>query len=971
MIEQRLILDRYRLIGKAGAGGYATVQHAFDTRLKRDVAIKCIPLSHTDVLKVKTSDAAKRAQSEAYAKKYDAPYEYDDNDALGDDYELPAEPSFLNKRDEHAAKRAERNRARRGKTTRFQTSKFSRVSPVRPLRDSKGSYATNTADIAKLAGELPGVISGAGHTKIASIDDAVDIDEDLIERYDNDRSFDRNEERKEREDHEELERFAPAHTQALPKRQAPRLRDPDFIQKHAQAAARAQSMETDSHIAHIAPAEDVDNIPGLEEARTAAHLNDANIVTVYDCVVDGQMAYVIMEYVEGKTLARVMRELDNDITLDMVTSVFQSVAHALEVAHKAGVLHLDIKPENVVINRDGVVKVTDFGLSTLMDASGQGTTGGGTIGYMPLEQMRQEPLDVRTDEWALASLTYEMLSGVNPFRARTLDGAESAILNAELVLPSLCWDIDESVDDIMFIALDPDLDQRYPNVSDFAEDLSPFLGDAKDGKKQLAEVVVASPALDAREADSVDRRAAGASSPTSRERPSRASKPKIALMDRIGDKGIDIITRVIAALSACMIAVVSLMNFRFGFAVGASGAGEGGSSASAGASSSSLAGLLGSQGGDAGGADSAISALIGEDAGRFAQLGQTDQLEVLSVLQSRGHIDVTDPDAVTTALSTISGQNVNISSITDALTSLKNSGINLGDLSEYAANAAADAATNAATGAAQAAGDAFTSSYSTTYGDDSLFGLFSMAPIVAWVLLAVFTIAAFLRPRWAMPTVYGLFFVTLLFNQAWIPAFLLLAGCGAWWWFFGRSSNEECAVAMSQPLFGAIGFASIVPVLAGVALDLKQAIGACVMAAISAIVFASLGSADVMNWEVYSNFVVAVNPSIAGASITDGFIRTVSNPFVWCVVISWIAGGALYSLFCWKGTRTFDILGSLACAACIIAGVLFMPLVVGVTQPLAPLQIAGSIVPALIGVVLALANVPDRIRTDYSSEEDD
>lgn len=322
-------------------------------------------------------------------------------------------------------------------------------------------------------------------------------------------------------------------------------------------------------------------------------------------------------------------------------------------------------------------------------------------------------------------------------------------------------------------------------------------------------------------------------------------------------------------------------------------------------------------------------------------------------------------------MSTLSGKNVNISSITDALTSLSNSGIDLSDLSEYAANAAADAATNAATGAAQAAGDAFTSSYSTTYGDDSLFGLFSMAPIVAWVLLVLFTVAAFLRPRWAMPAIYGLFFVTLLFNQAWIPAFLLLAGCGAWWWFFGRNSNEECAVAMTQPLFGAIGFASIVPVLAGVALDLKQAIGACAMAGLSAIVFASLGSTDVMNWEVYSNFVVAVNPSIAGASITDGFMRTVSSPFTWCVIISWIAGGALYSLFCWKGTRTFDILGSLACAACIIAGVLFMPLVVGATEPLAPLQIAGSIVPALIGVVLALANVPDRIRTDYSSEEDE
>lgn len=105
----------------------------------------------------------------------------------------------------------------------------------------------------------------------------------------------------------------------------------------------------------------VDRIPGLEEARTAAHLNDANIVTVYDCVVEGNMAYVIMEYVEGKTLAKIMRELGNDITLDMIASVFGSVSHALEVAHKAGILHLDIKPENVIVNKEGVVKVTDFG----------------------------------------------------------------------------------------------------------------------------------------------------------------------------------------------------------------------------------------------------------------------------------------------------------------------------------------------------------------------------------------------------------------------------------------------------------------------------------------------------------------------------------------------------------------------------------------------------------------------------------
>ena len=81
------------------------------------------------------------------------------------------------------------------------------------------------------------------------------------------------------------------------------------------------------------------------------------------------------------------------------------------VAHKAGVLHLDIKPDNIIVNVEGQAKVTDFGLATLADASGAGTTGGGTIGYMPLEQMRREPLDARTDEWSLASVTYEMLTG--------------------------------------------------------------------------------------------------------------------------------------------------------------------------------------------------------------------------------------------------------------------------------------------------------------------------------------------------------------------------------------------------------------------------------------------------------------------------------------------------------------------------------------------------------------------------------
>ena len=185
-----------------------------------------------------------------------------------------------------------------------------------------------------------------------------------------------------------------------------------------------------------------------------------------------------------------MRDHDDRLTLDVVAAVFDAVAHALEVAHENGVLHLDIKPDNILINASGQVKVTDFGLATLADAQGFGVAGGGTIGYMPLEQMRQENLDARCDEWALASVTYEMLAGENPFLAPNLFQAQEAIEDGELVLPSLCWDnLDPAADDPIFYALDPEREERYESVADFAEELSPFLGDPTKGRAELAGIV--------------------------------------------------------------------------------------------------------------------------------------------------------------------------------------------------------------------------------------------------------------------------------------------------------------------------------------------------------------------------------------------------------------------------------------------------------------------------------------------------
>ena len=230
-------------------------------------------------------------------------------------------------------------------------------------------------------------------------------------------------------------------------------------------------------------------IPGLDEARTAAMLSDSHIVGVYDFDASGAQAYLIMEYMDGITLTELMRE-EGALSLDVATCVFEAVAGALETAHENQVLHLDIKPDNVLINRQGQVKVADFGLSQLSHAAGYGRAAGGTIGYMPLEQMRLEACDARTDEWALAALTYEMLVGENPFRVPGLDAAERAIEQAEVFVPSMVrGDLNEGVDEALFGALAIDRDDRFDSVELFADAMLPHMGDARRGARELAVLV--------------------------------------------------------------------------------------------------------------------------------------------------------------------------------------------------------------------------------------------------------------------------------------------------------------------------------------------------------------------------------------------------------------------------------------------------------------------------------------------------
>lgn len=297
---------------------------------------------------------------------------------------------------------------------------------------------------------------------------------------------------------------------------------------------------------------DEDVIPGLSEARAAGKLANANIVTIYDCEVEDDKAYVIEEYVEGITLTRLLSSFEEYVDLDVIAHVFKSVSSAIMAAHKENILHLDIKPDNILIGRGGDVKVADFGLATLMDLNGEGAASAGTVGYMPMEQMSLEPLDVRSDEWSLAIIAYEMLTSSNPFVcAKSVDDAKGLMMSAELVVPSAKWDeLDEDVDDVLFKALSVDREERYASVRQFYSALKPMLGDPRTGKKALSVLI-----------NGNDDRFLDTSTITNFVSTPEKKKADY-FIDRLGFRGTKICSRILSVASVALVMVFVLANFR-------------------------------------------------------------------------------------------------------------------------------------------------------------------------------------------------------------------------------------------------------------------------------------------------------------------------------------------------------------------------------------------------------------------------
>ena len=803
MARSPLILDRYRVIDQAGSGGYGTVVHAFDTHLKRDVAIKCIELSEDELAAARLE--ALEARMAADLEEVEAGASGAETGVAGRNAgpgavsaagagmgatagdpagsssaaAFPADPDFLAARDE---------RRRRRSATAVSRCAAEEVPPWEDW-DDFGDPDDDSVDVA-----------GADDFDAEAAED--EWGDSLIPWNASTTDF-------------AGRRRGPARLTGRVSRKtrhAPEvLYEPQTVVEEAPDATGATPDAESVDVRHLRgvrasrviveepepDAEDeldlFEHIPGLEEARSVAKLSDTNIVTVYDCAVEGSSAYVIMEYVEGKTLAQIIDEVDDDITLDMVAAVFSAVSHALEVAHGEHTLHLDIKPENVIVNGKGQAKVADFGLAALMDATGSGTTGGGTIGYMPLEQMRQEPLDVRTDEWALASLTYEMLTGSNPFFADDLDAAEEAIEEAELVLPSLCWDeLDAEADEVMFAALDPDMDERYEDVVAFAAALSPYLGNAKKGKRVLADIVN------------------GKMEEPAAEEPERAWEPLPPLVDRLGLRGAAIAGRIVAAAAVALLAAAGMANLHL------------------------------------------------------------------------------------------------------------------------------------------------------TPG--SAMGLATDAPIAYGVVIAVCALVAAIRPSIGVLFGYGAFVVGLAGAGAWVPAVLLTAATGAWWYFVGRRGTAQAVSALMQPLLGSVGFAAASPVTCGVLLPVLQSVITAAFAFASALIMAGCGSVDIMNWDAVMHLGFSSNPAA-------GCLAVASQPATWVVGASWIAAAGLYSLLCVRGTRAFDIAGSVVAAAVLMLGACAAAHLAsfGGSWLPAPAALLGALVPGVLGILAAVMSIPDRAR--WAEEE--
>ena len=224
----------------------------------------------------------------------------------------------------------------------------------------------------------------------------------------------------------------------------------------------------------------------LKEPRLLASLSHPNIVTILTAEKQQQVFFIVMEYVPGETLEQIiLREgaLDLSRALDFTCQICNAVDHA----HRQGVIHRDLRPANVLVTENDMLKVADFGTSRFLDIAAHGTTVIGSRPYMAPEQFHGKAV-FASDIYSVGVTMYQMLTGVLPYDTPAPSDLEK-LMRGELVSPPRVKNkaIPKAVSDIVMRALSPDLTVRYQRVTDLLEDILAPVAAGITGRKRRAQ----------------------------------------------------------------------------------------------------------------------------------------------------------------------------------------------------------------------------------------------------------------------------------------------------------------------------------------------------------------------------------------------------------------------------------------------------------------------------------------------------
>ena len=210
----------------------------------------------------------------------------------------------------------------------------------------------------------------------------------------------------------------------------------------------------------------------LTEASLAGKLSHPHIVAIYDAVIEEDSGYIVMEYVAGGTLEQHVQP-DALLPIDRVVEIVFKCTRALSYANQLGVTHRDIKPGNILLSGPGDIKISDFGLALSAEAEATQVTGIGSPAYMSPEQVKELPLDLRTDIYSLGVVMYHLLTGQLPYQASNSFSMIYQIMNFDPPLPSSIREgIPMSVDKVVSRAMQKDVTRRYQTWEEFAKDLA-------------------------------------------------------------------------------------------------------------------------------------------------------------------------------------------------------------------------------------------------------------------------------------------------------------------------------------------------------------------------------------------------------------------------------------------------------------------------------------------------------------------